>query len=65
MVPETPRPSAVEVPEEGEVTGQHVAGILGHDVLVDAAHGVAVVVRGVAECFDVTPLPAGESRIFK
>ena len=58
-IPESPRPPAVEVPEEGEVPGQHIAGILGHDVLVDVAHGVTVVVRGVAEGFDVAPLPEG------
>ena len=47
----------MEVAEEGEVSGQHVAGVLRHDVLVDAARGVHVVVRCMAEGLDVGPLP--------
>ena len=55
--PQAASPPAVEVAEEGEVTGEHVSGILGHDVLVDVARGVHVVVGCVAEGFDVTSLP--------
>ena len=55
--PQASDPPAVEVAKEGEVSGQHVAGVLGHYVLVDAARGVHVVVRCMAEGLDVGPLP--------
>ena len=55
--PQAASPPAVEVTEEGEVTGEHVSGILGNDVLVDVARGVHIVVGCVAEGFDMTSLP--------
>ena len=47
----------MEVAKEGEVSGQHVTGVFHHDVLVDAACSIHVVVRRVAEGLDVGPLP--------
>lgn len=44
QVPQAAHPPAVKVAEVGEVTGQHVSGILGQDVFVDVARGVVIVV---------------------
>ena len=45
------------VAKEGEVPCKHVAGVLSHDVLVDAARRVYVIVRLVAKGLNVAPLP--------
>ena len=55
--PQALDPPAVEVAEEGEVSGQYVTGVFCHDVLVDAACGIHVIVRRVAEGLNVGPFP--------
>ena len=55
--PQASDPPAVEVAKEGEVSGQHVTGVFRHNVLIDSACGVHIVVRRVAEGLNVGPLP--------